>query len=82
MVVFDALERVYYDFLAPHKLIPVPNAVKVPDIDYDCLVITGGPDSVNRNKTENMFRTPSSVNAVAQISTTPPLRKKATFRFL
>ena len=55
MFVFDALERIYYDFLAPHKLIPVPNAVKVPDIDYDCLVLTGGPDSVNRNKTENML---------------------------
>lgn len=55
MFVFDALERIYYDFLAPHNLIPVPNAVKVPDIDYDCLVLTGGPDSVNRNRTENLL---------------------------
>jgi len=53
--VFDALERSYYRFLQGHELVPVPNIIKVPDIDYDCLVLTGGPDSVARNKTENLL---------------------------
>ena len=53
--VFDALERSYYRFLQGHELIPVPNIIKVPDIDYDCLMLTGGPDSVARNQTENLL---------------------------
>ena len=53
--VFDALERSYYRFLQGHDLIPVPNIIKVPDIDYDCLILTGGPDSVARNQTENLL---------------------------
>lgn len=53
--VFDALERSYYRFLQAHELIPVPNIIKVPDIDYDCLILTGGPDSVARNQTENLL---------------------------
>ena len=52
--VFDALERAYYTLLSKHNLIPVPNSIIVPDNDYDCLVLTGGPDSVARNKTENL----------------------------
>ena len=52
---FDALERNYYHFLADHEIIPVPNIVKVPDYDYDCLVLTGGPDSPARHKTENIL---------------------------
>jgi len=51
--VFDALERSYYDFLHDHKLLPAPNINKVAYNDYDCLVLTGGPDSVTRNQTEN-----------------------------
>jgi putative glutamine amidotransferase len=51
--VFDSLERAYYSFLSDHKLIPVANINKIPDNDYDCLLLTGGPDSVARNKTEN-----------------------------
>ena len=51
----DTLERSYYEFLQGHELIPVPNSKKVPDIDYDCLVLTGGPDSVARNQTENLL---------------------------
>ena len=54
-VVFDALERSYYRFLQAHELVPVPNVIKVPDIDYDCLILTGGPDSVSRNQTENLL---------------------------
>ena len=53
--VFDALERSYYRFLQGHELIPVPNIIKVPDIGYDCLILTGGPDSVARNQTENLL---------------------------
>ena len=53
--VFDALERAYYDFFQGHTLIPVPNTIKVPECDYDCLVLTGGPDSLARNRTENLL---------------------------
>ena len=53
--VFDALERAYYTLFESHTLIPAPNTVKVPDNDYDCLVLTGGPDSIARNKTENLL---------------------------
>ena len=53
--VFDALERVYYDFLVGHELVVAPNINKVVHNDYDCLVLTGGPDSVSRNSTENLL---------------------------
>ena len=52
---YDALERAYYDFLDGHEIIPLPNLIKVPDIDYDCLILTGGPDSISRNQTENLM---------------------------
>lgn len=51
----DTLERSYYRFLQAHTLVPVPNIIKVPDIDYDCLILTGGPDSISRNQTENLL---------------------------
>jgi GMP synthase-like glutamine amidotransferase len=53
--VLDALERAYYDFLVGHQIVPVANNNKAPENDYDCLVLTGGPDSVARNQTENML---------------------------
>jgi gamma-glutamyl-gamma-aminobutyrate hydrolase PuuD len=53
--VFDALERAYYDFLNGHELLPVANTLRTPNNEYDCLVLTGGPDSVARNQTENML---------------------------
>jgi len=53
--VFDALERAYYDFLNGHELLPVANTVRTPNNEYDCLLLTGGPDSVARNQTENML---------------------------
>jgi len=53
--VFDTLERAYYRFLAGHEVVPVPNIIKVPDNEYDCLILTGGPDSVARNQTENLL---------------------------
>ena len=53
--VFDSLERAYYKFFEGHTLIPAPNTVKVPYNDYDCLVLTGGPDSIARSQTENLL---------------------------
>ena len=53
--VFDGLERSFYKLFEGHELIPVPNIIKVPYNDYDCLELTGGPDSVARNQTENML---------------------------
>jgi gamma-glutamyl-gamma-aminobutyrate hydrolase PuuD len=55
---FDALERVWYRYLTGHTLIPIPNLVHDFDydsLDYDCLIITGGPDSLDRNMTENIL---------------------------
>ncbi len=51
--VFDALERAFYKFLSKHTLIPMPNINIVAHNDYDCLILTGGPDSLARNNTEN-----------------------------
>lgn len=52
---FDALERSFYAFLQGHQLIPAPNINKVVYNDYDCLLLTGGPDSVSRHLTENLL---------------------------
>jgi putative glutamine amidotransferase len=52
---YDALERAYYNFLSMHHLIPMPNINKVAYNDYDCLILTGGPDSIARNNTENIL---------------------------
>ena len=51
---FDCLERSWYDFLGNHHLIPHANTGKVDEtIEFDCLVLSGGSDSVARNVTEN-----------------------------
>lgn len=50
---FDAVERAWAKFLAGHELIPVFNIIDVGRYNFDCLVLTGGPDSVARNQTEN-----------------------------
>jgi N5-(cytidine 5'-diphosphoramidyl)-L-glutamine hydrolase len=50
----DALERDWYVLLKKHQLMPFPNIydfVEVPE--FDCLVITGGPDSLARHYTED-----------------------------
>lgn len=53
---FDALERSWYDFLSGHVLIPVPNLGRIDrNVDFNCLVLTGGPDSIERNQTENLL---------------------------
>jgi putative glutamine amidotransferase len=53
--IHDALERSWHHLLAGHEIIPAPN---IPNhdwesIDYDCLVLTGGNDSMARHLTEN-----------------------------
>lgn len=51
---FDCLERSWYSFLGNHHLIPHGNTRKVDDtIEFDCLVLSGGSDSIARNITEN-----------------------------
>lgn len=51
---FDCLERSWYSFLGNHHLIPHANIGKVDEtIEFDCLVLSGGSDSIARNVTEN-----------------------------
>jgi putative glutamine amidotransferase len=53
---FDCLERSWYSFLGNHHLIPHANTRTVDEtIDFDCLVLSGGSDSVARNVTENLL---------------------------
>ena len=53
---FDCLERSWYGFLSSHQLLPVANLGIVDEtIDFDCLVLSGGPDSVARHVTENLL---------------------------
>jgi putative glutamine amidotransferase len=53
--VFDALERVWYDFLQGHDLVTIPNLLQKDfgSLGMDCLLITGGPDSYARHMTED-----------------------------
>lgn len=54
LFVHDALERSWYQLLNKHTLIPVPNTIEIDKtVDFDCLILTGGPDSINRHLTEN-----------------------------
>jgi anthranilate/para-aminobenzoate synthase component II len=52
---YDALERSWHKFFQGHDLRVLPNDPKqdFDSIDYDCLVLAPGPDSVNRHFTEN-----------------------------
>jgi len=51
---FDALERSWYTLFKKHYLIPVPNLGVIDEsIQFDCLVLTGGPDSIERHYTED-----------------------------
>jgi len=53
---FDCLERNWYRLLENHQLIPVPNIGVIDEtIDFDCLVLTGGPDSLARHATEDLL---------------------------
>ena len=51
------VERDWYRFLPQHQLFPVPNIpLEKPYYeDYECLLLTGGPDSYERNMTENLL---------------------------
>ena len=51
----DALEREWYEFLAGHDIVPLPNVVDYDTTkwNFDCLIITGGPDSLSRHLSEN-----------------------------
>lgn len=53
--VHDGLERSWYHLLAGHDVIVAPN---IPNfafdrVEWDCLMLTGGNDSVGRHLTEN-----------------------------
>lgn len=51
---FDCLERSWYELLHKHTLIPVANIGVIDEsIEFDCLVLTGGPDSIARHVTED-----------------------------
>jgi gamma-glutamyl-gamma-aminobutyrate hydrolase PuuD len=51
---FDCLERSWYNFLGNHQLIPHANTKIIDEtIDFDCLILTGGADTVARHITEN-----------------------------
>lgn len=52
-----ATEDGFYNLLHKHKLYPFPNLPHLVPYyeDYDCLILTGGPDSKNRNMTENLM---------------------------
>jgi putative glutamine amidotransferase len=53
---FDALERSWYNLFKKHNLIPVPNLGIIDEsIEFDCLVLTGGPDSIERHTTEDLL---------------------------
>lgn len=52
-LVFDGLERNWAKFLLGHTIIAVPNVVDIDHLEFDCLLLTGGPDSVARHLTEN-----------------------------
>jgi len=53
---FDALERSWYALFKKHYLIPVPNLGMIDEsIEFDCLVLTGGPDSIKRHLTEDLL---------------------------
>lgn len=53
-LVFDGIERAWAKFLIGHDLVAVPNIVDdLEKLEFDCLVLTGGPDSIARHLTEN-----------------------------
>lgn len=50
----DALEQDWHRFLSRHEVMVQSNlAVTTLPQDFDCLILTGGPDSLARHQTEN-----------------------------
>ena len=62
--IHDSLERSWYHFFAGHTLIPAPNipSFDFGNIEWDCLVFTGGNDSVSRHLTENRLYQMAEIN--------------------
>ena len=60
----DSLERSWYSLLAGHEIILAPNIPnKDFDTNWDCLIITGGGDSIDRHLTEDkLFKLADSNN--------------------
>jgi putative glutamine amidotransferase len=54
-LVFDGIERSWYSYLSGHELVPIGNTMNVSQFEFDCLLLTGGPDSYARHVTENML---------------------------
>ena len=52
-LVFDGIERSWAKFLVGHTIVTVPNVIDIDHLEFDCLLLTGGPDSVARHLTEN-----------------------------
>jgi putative glutamine amidotransferase len=53
---FDALERSWYELLHKHTVIPVANIGAIDEtIEFDCLILSGGPDSIARHTTEDLL---------------------------
>jgi putative glutamine amidotransferase len=53
---FDCLERSWYNLLHKHQLLPVANIGVIDEtVEFDCLILTGGPDSLARHTTENLL---------------------------
>jgi len=52
-LVFDGIERNWAEFLKGHEIVTVPNVIDIDHLEFDCLLLTGGPDSVARHLTEN-----------------------------
>lgn len=52
-LVFDGFERAWAKFLSGHNVVAVPNIVDINHLEFDCLLLTGGPDSISRHLTEN-----------------------------
>ena len=51
---FDCIERSWYALLHEHQLIHYGNiGVVDTSIDFDCLILTGGPDTLARHVTED-----------------------------
>ena len=55
--IMDAVERAWYYLLHGHDIRAAPNTQDLftGHPDWDCLILTGGPDSLARNATENLL---------------------------
>jgi len=63
-MLLDALERDWYTLLKKHTVFPFPNIINIPkSLEFDCLIISVGPDSVARHYTVNaLFNLSNKLN--------------------